>query len=90
MQFLNPENLEITHGIKETEHYQELLTSIRSNGILEPIKYVEQNGIRYIVDGHHRYKIAIFLGLPVVPVEQVFLPFSNYHTVEDLIYQDIR
>ena len=58
----------LTDNQVETEHYQELLTSIRSNGILEPIKYVEQNGIRYIVDGHHRYKIAIFLGLPVVPV----------------------
>ena len=80
----------LTDNQVETEHYQELLTSIRSNGILEPIKYVEQNGIRYIVDGHHTYKIAIFLGLPVVPVEQVFLPFSNYPTVEDLIYQDIR
>ncbi len=30
-----------------------LLDDIRVSGINEPIKYVEYNGTRFIVDGHH-------------------------------------
>lgn len=90
MEYLDPEELEITHGIREGKRFDELLDSIRKQGILETIKYVERNGMRYIVDGHHRHKIAILLHIKQVPVEKVDLPYNGYNTTDDLIYQDIR
>jgi len=90
LEYLNPEELEITHGVQEKKRFEELLTSIRAEGILETIKYVEYNGLRYIVNGHHRHKIAMALQMKTVPVEQVYLPYNGYNTEDDLIYQDIR
>lgn len=90
MEFIHPDELEITHGIREKSRFEELLTSIRMQGILEPIKFVECNGLKYIVDGHHRHKIAILLQMDKVPAERVELPYNGYNTTDDLVYQDIR
>ncbi len=64
-----------------------LLDDIRANGIQEPIKYVEHNGTRYIVDGHHRYYAAQKLGIENVPVQQVQLPFGGYQNIWDLMLE---
>lgn len=82
--------MEITHGIQKGKRFTELLNSIRVQGILEPIRYVEYNGLKYIVDGHHRHKIAIVLQMNEVPAEKVYLPYNGYNTTDDLIYQDIQ
>ena len=63
-----------------------LMNDIKTNGIQEPIKYVEYNGQRYVVDGHHRLLAAKKLGLTEVPIERVELPFAGYKTIEDLLW----
>lgn len=57
---------------------------ISQNGIRETIKYVQYDGSKYVVDGHHRLKAAIRNGFDVVPVEEVSLPYAGYNTYEDL------
>ena len=70
--------------------YQDLKAQIIAEGkIKESIKYVEWNGEKYIVDGHHRVKIAKELGYEVIPVEKVSLPYKGYKTYADLIYEGI-
>ena len=64
---------------------QALLNNIRTNGIQEPIKYVKYNGVKYIVDGHHRFFIAQKLGIQNIPAQQVQLPYQGYKTFQDLI-----
>ena len=54
--------------------------------IKESIKYVEHNGMKYVVDGHHRRAAALLLGFPTVPAEEVSLPYAGYRTVADLFY----
>jgi RHS repeat-associated protein len=77
---LNP-----THYLtKSKTQMQTLVDDVRVNGIQESIKYVESNGVKYIVDGHHRYFAAKKLGIQNVPVEQVKLPYSGYKTAADL------
>ena len=51
--------LHITHRLtKSSKEKAKLLNDIKNNGIKETIKYVEHNGIKYVVDGHHRLHIA--------------------------------
>ena len=57
-------------------------------GIREPIKYVEVNGQKYVVDGHHRLQAARELGIKDVPAERVQLPYQGYNSVEDLFSGD--
>ncbi|TAM93656.1 MAG: hypothetical protein EPN39_19540 [Chitinophagaceae bacterium] len=66
---------------------QALLNDIRTNGIRNPIEYVEFNGRKYIVGGNHRYFIAQKLGIQNVPVKQVQLPFAGYKTPADLMLE---
>jgi len=66
----------------------ELVDDIKTNGIQEPIKYVEIDGSKYIVDGHHRNLVAKQLGITEVPVEQVELPYVGYETIQDLMWID--
>ncbi len=63
---------------------QALVDSIRTNGVKETIKYVENNGKNYIVDGNNRYFASEKAGLLELPAEQVNLPFAGYHTAGDL------
>ena len=66
-----------------------LINDIKHNGISETIKYVEYNGQKYIVDGHHRLIVAKRLGLEQVPIEQVELPYAGYKTTEDLLWFEV-
>ena len=76
-----------THRLtKSKKQFSELLDDIKHNGIREPIKYVEHNGERYIVDGHHRLRAARNLNLDKIPIQRVSLPYKNYHTINDLFW----
>ena len=61
-----------------------LTDDIAENGIKEPIKFVEHEGTKYVVDGHHRLIAAGRLGIKEVPAQQVTLPFRGYRTATDL------
>ena len=67
---------------------QLLLDDIRKNGVKESIKYVEHNGVKYIVDGHHRYFAAKKLKIAEILMEEVKLPYSSsYRTLQDLMLE---
>jgi RHS repeat-associated protein len=85
-QGLTPTNaLKPTHFIdKSQKEFTKLFESIQRNGITEPVKFVEHNGVKYIVDGHHRYYAGIKLGYQVIPTQQVTLPYMGYQTADDL------
>lgn len=75
---------EITHGItKSKSSFAKLKADIESNGIQQSIKFVEHNGKKFVVDGHHRLRAAKELGIKNIPVQ---LRFGSYNSVEDLIY----
>jgi ParB-like chromosome segregation protein Spo0J len=63
-----------------------LQEDIAENGIREPIRYVERNGVKYVVDGHHRLRAAQNLGLREVPAQEVSLPYAGYRRADDLSY----
>ncbi|MEM7183720.1 MAG: polymorphic toxin-type HINT domain-containing protein, partial [Spirochaetota bacterium] len=78
--------LEPNHYItKNKKRMKELHEDIRTNGVKEPIKYVEHNGVKYIVNGHHRYYSSQKLGIKKVPVQSETLPYKGYKTPDDLI-----
>lgn len=82
----NPYNLIPTHGkTLSNRDFQKLKDDIAKNGIKDPIKYVEHNGQKYIVDGHHRALAAKQLGLTDVPVQPAQLPFKGYNTLDDVL-----
>ncbi len=84
---LNPYKLEMTHGLTLSKRqFQLLKDDIAKNGIKEAIQFVEHNGVKYVVGGHHRLRIAKELGLKNVPIQQVSLPFAGYKTTADLIF----
>lgn len=84
---VNPYDLTPTHSItKGHAKMQKFIDEISKNGIREPIKYVECNGEKYIVDGHHRVAAAKKLGIKEIPIEQVQLPFAGYKTIDDLMW----
>ena len=64
------------------------MEDIKNNGISETIKYVEYNGKKYVVDGHHRLIAAKKLGIKEIPIEKVDLPYAGYRTVDDLLWID--
>ncbi len=76
-----------THGItKSRSKMNSLIKDIDVNGIKEPIKFVNYNGGKYVVDGHHRLAVAKRLNILSVPAEEVFLPYKGYATMEDLFW----
>jgi hypothetical protein len=82
---LNPTHrINVTRGAAKKE-FEKLKADIAKNGIQEPIRYVENGGQKYIVDGHHRLRAARELGLTDVPVQQVELPYGGYKCVDDLL-----
>lgn len=85
---INPYNLKITHARTMTNRaFKKFVDNdIKPNGIQESIKYVEHEGKRYVVDGHHRLEAAKYLGFEEIPIEKVELPYNGYKTVEDLYY----
>ena len=69
---------------KSKKNMQALLDDIKENGIQDSVKYVEYQGEKYIVDGHHRFFAARTLGIKNVPAEAVSLPYQGYKSVADL------
>ncbi len=89
VQNISPYKITKTHSLTlSKKKYAELVESIRKNGITEPIKYVEHNGTKYVVDGHHRLQAAKDLKLKDIPAEKVSLPYKGYKTVTDLEWFD--
>ena len=86
----NPYELEPTHPqTKSNRQMNKLIEQIKSDGkIKETIKYVEYNGKKYVVDGHHRLIAAKRLHLQEVPIEEVELPYKGYNTIDDLLWCD--
>ncbi|MBF0361953.1 MAG: ParB N-terminal domain-containing protein [Oligoflexia bacterium] len=83
---INPYSLNVTHQT-ETLHYQKVFDQIKKDGLIkETIKFVEYNGEKYIVDGHHRVRAAKELKIKDVPIEKVELPYKGYKKIEDLFY----
>ena len=86
---VSPTNLTRTHKLTMSKkQYLNLLEDIQKNGIREPIKYVDYDRTKYIVDGHHRLQAAKHLNLDKIPVTEVQLPYKGYKTIEDLLWFD--
>ncbi len=52
-----------------TEEYAALVEAIKTNGFLQPILVHRAKGKKWgVIDGHHRLRAAVELGLPTVPV----------------------
>jgi hypothetical protein len=74
-----------THGMNMSRRaFEALKQDISLSGIKSPINFVEANGRKYVLDGHHRVRAARELGIEQVPAEQVQLPFLGYKTLNDL------
>ncbi len=73
-----------THSVSNRA-VQRLADDIAENGVREPLKYVEHNGTKYVVDGNHRLHAARRLGLDDVPAERVELPYKGYRTIESVL-----
>jgi RHS repeat-associated protein len=75
-----------THGqTMSGKQLQKLTQNIASNGIREPVNYVNYGGEKFIVDGHHRVIAARKLGMENVPAVEVSLPFRGYQSEIDLL-----
>ena len=86
---VSPSQLTRTHKLTlSKKQYGNLVESIRKNGIIEPIKYVEHKGGKYVVDGHHRLRAAKELKLNKIPSQKVSLPYKGYKTISDLLWLD--
>lgn len=83
----NPFNLIPTHRLTMSKKaFKDFKDGIATDGhIKKPIRYVEHEGKKYIVDGHHRARAAKELGLRQVPTEKVSLPHKGYKQIEDLL-----
>jgi len=80
----SPYDLTPTHSqTKSKSKMKEFINEVSNNGIDDTIKYIEHNGHKYIVDGHHRVIAAKRLG-----IEEVQLPYGGYKTIEDLLWFD--
>ena len=87
-EIISPYDLEPTHNqTKSRRQMDKFLKDVQKDGtIREPIKYVEYNGKKYVVDGHHRLIAAKKLGMKNIPAEKVNLPYGGYKTIDDLDY----
>ena len=86
---VSPYELEVTHKTTLSKgKLLKLTNDIKLNGIKNSVKYVVNNGKKYIVDGHHRIFVAKKLGIKNVLAEEVQLPYAGYKTVEDLLWVD--
>lgn len=86
---VNPRDLERTHDIggnASSRNVMNLRDSMKAEGWKgDPISVVEQDGKKYVVDGHHRRAAAIRAGLTQVPYKVVDLPFKGYQTMDDVL-----
>lgn len=82
---LPPSNLAVTHPMTMgTKAFNRLVNDINENGINEPIKFIEHDGVNYVVDGNHRLVAARSLNFSNAPVEKVELPYLVYRSIDDL------
>ena len=63
-----------------------LKISMKLLSIKRPLDVVKYNGAKYVVNGNHRLMIARDLGIKIVRVNYVGLPFLGYITPIDLFY----
>lgn len=85
----NPYDLLATYSqTLSNRQLNKLIEDIKNNGIQETIKYVEYNGEKYVVYGHHRLLAAKRIGLTEVPIEMVQLPYGGYKTINDLLWYE--
>jgi hypothetical protein len=84
---VDPFKLNPTHKIRMSKKkFIKFKEQLKQDGMVrETVKYVEHNGTKYIVDGHHRVRAAKELGMKNIPVEKVKLPFKGYESVDDLL-----
>ena len=80
---LNPNPLRNLHDAEHGEDFDELVGSVRENGILEPIQYYVLDGKKVIKSGHRRWLAAIALKLDTVPTIGVPAPVDENHRVID-------
>jgi ParB-like chromosome segregation protein Spo0J len=85
---INPFELIPTHRLMMSPRaFSRFKEMIRTDGRLRvPVKFVEYQGSKYIVDGHHRTRAAKELGFATIPAERVELPFQGYRVIEDLFH----
>jgi len=62
---------------------EEMLESVRSKGILEPVALLEVDGDLWLIDGLHRLEAAEKLGIPTVPA------IIKKGTKDDLLIENI-
>jgi RHS repeat-associated protein len=68
----SPFALESTQPIMLSQRqFQKLVNDIKTNGVISPVEYTVKDGIKYIVNGHHRVYIAKRLGINTIPVQEV-------------------
>jgi len=76
----NPFSLKGTQPItRSKKEFQNLVNQIKSEGIKTPVQVSTKDGVRYIVNGHHRTYIAKRLGLKNIPIKEV--PFKPEHAI---------
>lgn len=78
-----------TNGIDSKNSFNRLVDEIRANGIKDPVKYVEINNVKYIVDGNHRVFAAKALNMKTVPAMKVSLPYKGFNTIDDVVWENI-
>jgi ankyrin repeat protein len=84
---ISPSELIPTHEICYGKNkMKKFVEKIKREGIVESIKYIEHDGKKYVVDGHHKLYAARKLGLEHINVEKVDLPYNGYRTTNDLTY----
>jgi len=72
---IRPTELQPTQGpTMSNRQFKALKADIKANGIKDPVQYVEHNGGKHIIDGHHRVRAANALGMPSVPAQKVVPP----------------
>ncbi len=58
---------------------QNLVNQVKSEGIKTPITVSTNNGVKYVVNGHHRTYITKRLGIKNIPIKEV--PFKPEHAI---------
>jgi hypothetical protein len=75
--WVDPAELFPTHSVNKSPREMEALKqSIRRKGFLhnfdQPVAYIQVEGRKYLVDGHHRVRVVRELGIKKIPAQEVF------------------
>ena len=74
-----------TERVPASKATKKLIGDIAENGIQEPLKYVEEGGVKYVVNGNHRLLAAHALDIQQIPTQRVELPYRGFKTANDLV-----